>query len=83
MAEMEAAQMAGELLDAGKVEAAWNAFLSRLKTALDGYPDRAAQALEGLHLSLAERKAVLTRELSAVRRDIVAETQKSAEEEAS
>lgn len=80
---MEAAKIAGELLEAKDVAKAWDAFLSRLKVNLDGYPDRVAEALED-GMTLAERIEVLRKEMNAVRQDVVAEAQRAAEvEEAS
>ena len=79
MAEMEAAQMAGNLLDASEVKAAWNGFLGRLRTNLDGLPDRAADLLED-GMIVAERAAVIRRELNTIRRDLVAEIQADAME---
>ena len=78
MAEMEAAEMAGELLRAKDVRKIWDAFLSRLNSAMDGYPDRAAEQLvDGM--ILAERVAALRKEMNIMRRDVVAEQQRSAE----
>lgn len=79
MAEMEARKMAGELMDAKAANLAWTAFLSRLKVNLDGYPDRAAQLLQD-GLPLAEKIDVLRREMNALRRDLVAEIQREAQE---
>ena len=72
IAEMQAAEKAGQLLDAKQVQAAWSGFLSRIKVNLDGLPDRAAQNLEDGR-NLAEKAAVIRRELNGVRRDLVAE----------
>jgi len=78
LAEMEAAEKAGLLLDAVEVRQVWGPFLSRINVNLDGVPDRAAQGLED-GMNLAERAAVIRRELNGVRRDIVAETERNAE----
>ena len=79
--EMEEALMAGNLLEAKAVRTWWNGFLGRLKSNLDGLPDRAAQGLEdGMNLS--ERAAVIRGELNSIRRDLVAEVQAEAESEA-
>lgn len=80
IAEMEAAEMAGELLRKKDVQATWVAFLSRLNSAMDGYPDRAADQLAD-GMGLAERVAVLRKEMNLLRRDIVAEAQRSGEED--
>jgi phage terminase Nu1 subunit (DNA packaging protein) len=77
--EMEEAKMAGNLLEASEVTAAWNGFLGRLKANLDGLPDRAADLLED-GMNLAERAAVIRRELNTIRRDLVAEVQAEAGE---
>jgi phage terminase Nu1 subunit (DNA packaging protein) len=76
--QMEAAKMAGQLLDAEEVQQAWGDFLSRLKVNLDGLPDRAAPLIED-GMNLAEKVAAIRRELNSVRRDLVAETERSAQ----
>lgn len=81
IAEMEAAEKAGQLLDAVEVRHAWGGFLSRLKVNLDGLPDRAAPMVED-GMNLAEKVAAIRRELNSVRRDLVAETERSVEVEA-
>ena len=78
--EMEAAEMAGELLRAQDVRATWNAFLSRLNSAMEGYPDRAAEQLAD-GMILAERVAILRKEMNIMRRDVVAEVQRNTEME--
>ena len=71
MAEMEAAKMAGELIDVADARSAWNGFLGRLKTNLDGLPDRVASKLAD-GMNVAERAEVIRRELNTIRRDLVA-----------
>ena len=78
LAEMEAAERAGQLVDAKEACRAWEAFLSRLKVSLDGVPDKAAEGLED-GMNLAERAAIVRRELNSVRRDLVAEASRTAE----
>ena len=78
--EMEDAQMAGNLIEVKDARAWWNGFLGRLKSNLDGLPDRAAQGIED-GMNLAERAAVIRRELNSIRRDLVAEAQAEAEAE--
>jgi|GEM_PF-3819592 len=78
LAEMEAAKEAGQLLDAQEVQQAWGGFLSRLKVNLDGLPDRAAPLIED-GMNLAEKVAAIRRELNSVRRDLVAETERTAQ----
>lgn len=79
MAEMEARKMAGELLERKPAILAWINFLGRLKDNLLGYSGRVAPRLED-GMVLAEREAVLNREMHQVLRDVVAETEKSASE---
>lgn len=81
IAEMEAAEMAGKLVWAKDVQKHLNEFLSRLNASMDGYPDRAAEGLAD-GMILAERVAVLRKEMNILRRDIVAELQRNAEHEA-
>jgi phage terminase Nu1 subunit (DNA packaging protein) len=81
MAEMEAAEMAGDLVRVKDVRKAWNDFLSRLNSSLDGYPDRTADQLAD-GMILAERVAVLRKEMNILRRDIVAELQRNTEVDA-
>lgn len=78
LAEMEAAEKAGELVDAKEVCRAWEPFLSRLNVNLDGVPDKAAEGIED-GMNLAEKAAVIRRELNTVRRDLVAEASRAAE----
>lgn len=72
LAEMEAAEQAKELLRASEVRQAWTSFLGRIKVNLDGLPDRAAQGLED-GMNLAERAAVIRRELNSIRHDLAVE----------
>jgi len=81
IAEMEAAEMAGKLIWAKDVRKIWNDFLSRLNAAMDGYPDRAAEGLAD-GMILAERVAVLRKEMNIMRRDVVAELQRGTEVDA-
>jgi len=81
IAEMEAAEMAGKLVWAKDVRKHLNEFLSRLNASMDGYPDRAAEGLAD-GMILAERVAVLRKEMNILRRDVVAELQRTAEQEA-
>jgi phage terminase Nu1 subunit (DNA packaging protein) len=78
LAEMEAAKMAGDLLDAQDVGREWGGFLSRLKVNLDGLPNRAAQGIEQ-GMILAEIEAVIRRELNSIRRDLVAAAEAAAD----
>lgn len=78
IAEMEAAEMAGELVRVKEVRKVWNDFLSRLNSSLDGYPDRVAEGLAD-GMILAERVAVLRKEMNLTRRDVVAELQRGIE----
>lgn len=79
MAEMEARKMAGELLERKPTILAWINFLGRLKDNLLGFSGRVAPRLED-GMVLAEREAVLNREMHQVLRDVVAEAEKSAAE---
>jgi phage terminase Nu1 subunit (DNA packaging protein) len=79
--EMKAAEMAGDLVRVKEVQKVWNDFLSRLNSSLDGYPDRTADQLAD-GMILAERVAVLRKEMNILRRDIVAEIQRGTEVEA-
>ncbi len=79
LAEMAAAQKAGELVDAQEVRRAWSGFLARLKVALDGLPERSAEKIED-GMNLAEKATAIRRELNAVRRDVVSETERAAQE---
>lgn len=79
LAEMAAAEKAGQLLDANEVKVAWTGFLARVTSNLDGFPDRAAEKLED-GMNLAEKAAVIRRELAGVRRDLVAEAGTKASE---
>ena len=78
--EMDAAEQAGELMRVKDVRKVWLAFLSRLNSAMDGYPDRAADQLAD-GMILAERVAVLRKEMNIMRRDVVAEAQRNTEME--
>lgn len=78
LAEMQAAEKAGQLVDAKEVCKAWEPFLSRLKVNLDGVPDKAAEGIED-GMNLAEKAAVIRRELNTVRRDLVAEAERASE----
>ena len=77
---MDAAEQAGELMRVKDVRKVWLAFLSRLNSAMDGYPDRAADQLAD-GMILAERVAVLRKEMNIMRRDVVAEAQRNTEME--
>ena len=77
IAEMDSAEQAEQLLDANEVRHSWGEFLARLKTNLDGLPDRVAPLLEDGQ-NLAERAAAVRRETNAVRRDLVAEMDRGA-----
>ncbi len=79
MAEMEARQMAGDLLERKPAILAWSAFLGRLKDNLLGYSGRVAPRIED-GMILAEREAVLNKEMHQVLRDVVAEVEKAAAE---
>lgn len=79
LAEMAAAQKAGELVDAQEVRRAWSGFLARLKVALDGLPERSAEKIED-GMNLAEKATAIRRELNAVRRDVVSETERAAQD---
>ncbi len=79
MAEMEARKMAGELLERKPAILAWSAFLGRLKDNLLGYAGRVAPRIED-GMILAEREAVLNKEMHQVLRDVVAEVDRAAAE---
>lgn len=79
IAEMEALEMAGSLLDRAKAVQGWSALLGRLKDNLLGYPGRVADRLEP-GMVLAEREDVLRKEIHAVLRDVVAAIERDAEE---
>ena len=79
IAEMQAQEMAGNLLNRSEAILAWSAFLGRMKDNLLGYAGRVAPRIED-GMILAEREAVLNKEMHQVLRDVVAEVEKAAAE---
>jgi phage terminase Nu1 subunit (DNA packaging protein) len=71
MAEMEAAKMAGTLLDADEAQQEWEDALSRLKGNLLSFPDRIVPRLEEAG-TLAEKLATCRKEMHSTLREIVA-----------
>jgi len=78
IAEMEAREMAGNLLDRKAAIQGWSSLLGRLKDNLMGYPGRVADRISP-EMELAEREDVLKKEIHAVLRDVVALIEKDAE----
>lgn len=71
MAEMEAAKMAGGLVDAKEAQREMEEALARLKSNLMGFPDRIVPQFEEGG-TLAEKLAICRKEMHATLRDIVA-----------
>lgn len=69
IAEMEAAEMAGKLLDREKTVSAWIAVLGRMKDNLMGLPERVAPKIEP-EMVLAERQAMLRSEMIRALREL-------------
>ena len=75
IAEIEAAQLAGRTLDRAETVATWQTFLGRLKESARGIGMRAAPRLED-GMILAEREAIILREVDQTLRDVVAELER-------
>jgi hypothetical protein len=77
---MNAAKMAGDLLDRAETVAAWSSALSRLSENLDGLGGRLAPRLAA-DLTTAERQDLIDREVRAALRELVDEAERQADEE--
>lgn len=80
IAEMNAAKMRGNLIDAEEAQKVWEAFLASFKTTAQGFHQRVAPMLED-GMILAERQAVLQEQINGLLRTLVAVAEEGAADE--